>query len=323
MKKIKILFMGTPEFSARCLSALCDAGENVIGCVTGADRARGRGMKLTPTPVKKLAEEKGVPVFQPNTLRGEDFAELLISLSPDLIIVAAYGKILPKNVLEFPRFGCVNAHASLLPKYRGASPIQRAVMAGERESGVCAMMMDEGLDTGDIILREKIEILPEDTFGEVHDKLADAGGRAMVRVCRILEEGKALPREKQDSALSTYAEKITPEDLVIDFTKSAQDTVNMIRAFSPAPGARCALPDGKILKITRARAVDGDCGAAAAGEIVSLSKKFFTVACASGLLEVTEVVPEGKGRMDASAFINGRKIAVGDILQTPRTSEKA
>ena len=146
MNKLRILFMGTPDFAASCLRALVASGENIVGCVTGADRARGRGMKLTPTPVKSAALEAGIPVFQPATLRGEDFAELLISLSPDLIIVAAYGKLLPENVLAFPRFGCVNAHASLLPKYRGAAPIQRAILAGEREIGVTAMKMEAGLD---------------------------------------------------------------------------------------------------------------------------------------------------------------------------------
>ena len=178
--------MGTPDFAASCLRALVASGENIVGCVTGADRARGRGMKLTPTPVKSAALEAGIPVFQPATLRGEDFAELLISLSPDLIIVAAYGKLLPENVLSFPRFGCVNAHASLLPKYRGAAPIQRAILAGEREIGVTAMKMEAGLDTGDMILTEKFDIADTDDFGTVHAKLAEAGGRAMVRVCEML-----------------------------------------------------------------------------------------------------------------------------------------
>ena len=168
--------MGTPDFAASCLRALVASGENIVGCVTGADRARGRGMKLTPTPVKSAALEAGIPVFQPATLRGEDFAELLISLSPDLIIVAAYGKLLPENVLSFPRFGCVNAHASLLPKYRGAAPIQRAILAGEREIGVTAMKMEAGLDTGDMILTEKFDIADTDDFGTVHAKLAEAGG---------------------------------------------------------------------------------------------------------------------------------------------------
>ena len=195
--------MGTPDFAASCLRALVASGENIVGCVTGADRARGRGMKLTPTPVKSAALEAGIPVFQPATLRGEDFAELLISLSPDLIIVAAYGKLLPENVLSFPRFGCVNAHASLLPKYRGAAPIQRAILAGEREIGVTAMKMEAGLDTGDMILTEKFDIADTDDFGTVHAKLAEAGGRAMVRVCEMLHRTGELPGEKQDDALST------------------------------------------------------------------------------------------------------------------------
>ena len=306
--------MGTPEFSAACLKALVEAGENVVAVVTGADRQRGRGMKLTPTPVKEYAVANDIPVFQPTTLRGPDFAELLISLAPDLIIVAAYGKILPVNVLEFPRYGCINAHASLLPKYRGAAPIQRAIMAGETEMGVCAMYMEEGLDTGDVILRETITVTPDDTYDVVHDALAEAGGRAMVRVCEMIRAGETLPREKQDDALSTYAAKITNEDTVIDFTEDAKAVVDRIRAFSSVPGARTNLPDGKLLKITRARVTDARDENAVPGTVTATAKKFFTVACGKGSIEVTEVIPEGKGKMDAAAFINGRKIAVGDLL---------
>ena len=315
MKKTdRILFMGTPEFSASCLRALVEAGEDVIAVVTGADRQKGRGMKLTPTPVKEYAVAHGIPVFQPSTLRGPDFAELLMSLSPDLIIVAAYGKILPVNVLEYPKYGCINAHASLLPKYRGAAPIQRAIMAGETEMGVCAMYMEEGLDTGDVILRETVTVSPDDTYDNIHDALAEAGGKAMVRVCEMIKCGEALPREKQNDADSTYAAKITNEDIVIDFTEDAEAVVNRIRAFSSVPGARTNLPDGKLLKITRARAVDAAGENAVPGTVTATAKKFFTVACGKGSIEVTEVIPEGKGKMDAASFINGRKIAVGDVL---------
>lgn len=310
---LRILFMGTPDFAASCLSALIESGQNIVGCVTGEDRARGRGMKLTPTPVKEVALREEIPVYQPTTLRGEDFAELLEYLSPNLIIVAAYGKLLPENVLEFPKYGCVNAHASLLPKYRGAAPIQRAIMAGERETGVTAMFMEKGLDTGDMILTEKVDILPEDNFGAVHDKLCSAGGRAMVRVCEILRSGEKLTGEKQDDSLSTYASKITNEDLVLDFTKDSHMVVNTIRAFAPSPCARTRLPDGKLLKLVSAvsheRSVDAVCG-----EVTSVGKKSFTVACGTGEIEISSLIPEGKGQMCAADFINGRKIAVGDIL---------
>ena len=305
--------MGTPDFAASCLRALVASGENIVGCVTGADRARGRGMKLTPTPVKSAALEAGIPVFQPATLRGEDFAELLISLSPDLIIVAAYGKLLPENVLSFPRFGCVNAHASLLPKYRGAAPIQRAILAGEREIGVTAMKMEAGLDTGDMILTEKFDIADTDDFGTVHAKLAEAGGRAMVRVCEMLHRTGELTGEKQDDALSTYAEKITAEDMKLDFTHGARDEVNRIRAFAPAPGARTKMPNGKLLKIVSA-AVCENPGNKAPGEVFGASKRSFSVACADGAIEVFEVVPEGKGRMRAADLVNGRAVSDGDIL---------
>ena len=311
-RKIKILFMGTPDFAAAALRAVLDAGENVVAVVTGEDRARGRGMQIVPTPVKALALERGLRVFQPSTLRGEDFAELLMSLSPDLILVAAYGKILPENVIGFPRFGCVNAHASLLPKYRGAAPIQRAIMAGERETGVSAMQMDAGLDTGDVILTERVPIAPDDTFAEVHGALCEAGGRALVRVCAALGRGEALELRKQDDALSTYAKKITKEDSILDFA-DARACVDRIRALSPAPAVEVALPDGSALKITRARVSEAETDAAP-GTVAAVAKKYFTVACANGAFDVTEVVPQGKKKMDAASFINGRKIAVGDKL---------
>ena len=311
--KLKILFMGTPDFAAAALRAVLDAGENVVAVVTGEDRQRGRGMHTVPTPVKALAEERGIRVFQPSTLRGEDFAELLAFLSPDLILVAAYGKILPENVIDFPRFGCVNAHASLLPKYRGAAPIQRAIMAGETETGVCAMQMDAGLDTGDVLLREIVPIAPDDTFAEVHDALCEAGGRALVRVCAALGRGETLEREKQDDELSTYAKKITKEDSVLDFA-DAKQCVDRIRALSPAPAVEVTLPDGSTLKLTRAKVSEAPNDGAEAGTVISVSKKYFTVACANGAFDVTEVVPQGKKKMDAASFINGRKIAAGDKL---------
>lgn len=313
MKKTKILFMGTPDYAAACLRAILDAGEDVIAVVTGEDRARGRGMHMIPTPVKALAEERGIPVYQPSTLRGEEFAALLESLAPELILVAAYGKLLPRNVLDFPKYGCVNAHASLLPKYRGAAPIQRAIMAGERETGVCAMVMEEGLDTGDVLLREIVPIAPEDTFAEVHDALCKAAGRAFVRVCEAIGRGETLPREKQDDSLFTYASKITKEDCLLDFA-CAKETVDRIRALSPAPAAQANMPDGSVLKISRARVSETSAEGAAPGTVIAVAKKYFTVACGDGAIDVTEVIPQNKKKMDAASFINGRKIAVGDVL---------
>lgn len=311
--KTKILFMGTPDYAAACLGALLDAGENVIAAVTGEDRARGRGMHMIPTPVKALAAERGIPVYQPSTLRGEEFAALLSELSPELILVAAYGKLLPENVLSFPKYGCVNAHASLLPKYRGAAPIQRAIMAGERETGVCAMMMEKGLDTGDVIFCEAVPIGDADTFGEVHDALCDAAGRVLVRVCETLGRGESLPRTRQDDSLSTYASKITKEDCLLSFA-SARETADRIRALSPAPAAQALLPDGTVLKISRARVSGTPAGGAAPGTVIAVAKKYFTVACGDGAVDVTEVIPQNKKKMDAASFINGRKIAVGDVL---------
>ena len=303
--------MGTPDFAAACLRAVLDAGEQVVAVVTGEDRQRGRGMHTVPTPVKALAEERGLRVFQPSTLRGEDFAELLAFLDPDLILVAAYGKILPENVLEYPKYGCINAHASLLPKYRGAAPIQRAVMNGERETGVTAMYMDEGLDTGDMILSERVAIEDDDTFETVHDKLAQAGAEAISRVVKTAKTGE-LPREKQNGNESTYAAKIERADRVIDFNESACAVHNKIRGLYPFPRAFTTTPCGATLQITSARVADAAEGVP--GEVVSVCKDGFTVKCSDGCVTVTGVIPEGKGKMSAADFVRGRKIAVGDVL---------
>ncbi len=314
-----MLFMGTPDFAAECLRALIGRGENIVGAVTQPDKPVGRGMKLTPTPVKVLAMEHGIPVYQPETLKDGAFADTLAELAPDVIYVAAYGKILPKYVLDFPKFGCINAHASILPKYRGAAPIQRAIMDGETETGVTAMYMAEGLDTGDMILCEKVEITDTDNFGTVHDKLCVAGGAALCRVAEILASGKALPREVQDDSLSTYAAKITADDYTVDFTEDAAAVSRRIRGLSPVPLCRCKMPDGKGLKLVSAVVSDAEVPAdAVPGQVIAVSDKGqgeIVVACAGGAVAITEVRPEGKGSMKAADFVRGRKIAVGDILK--------
>ncbi len=315
---MRVLFMGTPDFAAACLRALLEAGECVVAAVTQPDKPVGRGMKLTPPPVKVLAAERGIPVYQPTTLKDGAFADTLAELSPDVIYVAAYGKILPKYILDFPRCGCINAHASILPKYRGAAPIQRAIMDGERETGVTAMYMAEGLDTGDMILTEKVQITDDDSFGTVHGKLCVAGGRALCRVASILGSGELLPREPQDDSVSTYAPKITAEDYTVDFKESAAAVANRIRGLSPVPLCRTALPDGKGLKLVMAKVSDTPVPEnAETGEVIALSDKGqgeIVIACESGAVAVTEVRPEGKGSMKAGDFVRGRRIAVGDIL---------
>ncbi|MBE6707879.1 MAG: methionyl-tRNA formyltransferase [Ruminococcaceae bacterium] len=316
---MRVLFMGTPDFAAECLRALIDKGEDIVGAVTQPDKPVGRGMKLTPPPVKVLAQEHGIPVYQPDTLRDGAFSDTLDELAPDVIYVAAYGKILPKYVLDYPRYGCINAHASILPRYRGAAPIQRAIMDGDTETGVTAMYMAEGLDTGDMILCEKIDITDTDNFGTVHDKLCVAGGAALCRVSEILRSGEALPRTPQDDSLSTYAAKITAEDYTLDFTRDAAVISRQIRGLSPVPLCRCKMPDGKGIKIVSAVVADVNVPSdAVPGQVISVSDKGqgeIVVACESGAVAVTEVRPEGKGSMKAADFVRGRKINVGDVLR--------
>ena len=308
-----IMFMGTPEISATCLKQLLDDGHGITAVITREDKPRGRGNVMTPTPVKTLALEQGIPVHTPKTLRDEAFAQLLDLYKPEIIVVVAYGKILPLNVIEYPKFGCVNLHVSLLPKYRGAAPMQRAIMAGETETGVTVMYMAEGLDTGDIISVEKFPILPEDDFEAIHDRSAEVGGRLLSETIEKIYNGTA-ERIKQDDSLACYASKVEKEDCKIDFTLSAKRLDPIIRGVTPIPGA-FAFHKGKMLKINKARPVDGK---GRAGEVIDLSDKgegYITIACGEGALRVTVLIPEGKGRMTAGDFVRGRKIALGDILE--------
>ena len=310
---MRILFMGTPDFALESLKALCEAKENVIGVITQTDKPKGRGYTLTPPPVKVYAQEQGLPVYQPKTLRGEEFAELLGTLDPELIVVAAYGKILPQNVLDYPKYGCICVHGSLLPKYRGAAPMQRAIIDGEKVTGITTMFMDAGIDTGDMLLRSEVEITPEDNFETIHDKMAVCGAETLLRTLAALREG-TLVREKQDDSLSNYAPKIEKADCVIDFTADATAVHNRIRGLSPIPLSFTHTADGKLLKVTSSRVVDADCeNTQPAGTIVSLDGEI-TVACGKGTVALLGVLPEGKGRMTAADFIRGRKVALGDIL---------
>lgn len=310
---MKILFMGTPDIAASCLAALLDGGYEVVGAVTQADRPRGRGYTLTPPPVKQLAIERGIPVYQPATLRDEEFLTTLSALAPDLIAVVAYGKILPAAVLEYPRYGCINLHASLLPRYRGAAPIQRAVMDGESETGLTTMYMEEGLDTGDMLLTEVIPIGPSDTYGTIHDRMAALGGPLLCRTVDAIAAGQAL-RRPQDHARATYARKIEKEDCRVDFTRPAAALDPFIRGLNPIPYAFCRRPDGRMLKIVRAEITEGE---GVPGTVLSLSERgegSIVVACGAGALCIRELVPEGKGKMRAADFIRGRGISVGEVL---------
>ena len=312
--KSKILFMGTPDFAKIQLEALIENGADVVGVVTQPDKPKGRKMILTPPPGKVSAEEHGITVYQPSTLRGEEFAALLDTLAPELIIVAAYGKILPENVINYPKLGCINVHGSLLPKYRGAAPIQRSIIDGEAETGITIMYMDVGLDTGDMLSKVTVPIEKDDNFETMHDKLADAGAKLLIETVEALENGTAA-REKQDDGLSTYAAKIENADCILDFSENAVDVFNRIRGLSPFP-LTVVSHNGKSLKIIRAELVDTQKAHDNPGEVLSLdaARNRIEVACGVGSVAVTNLLPEGKSRMGAADYINGRKIAVGDVL---------
>ncbi|MBQ8915118.1 MAG: methionyl-tRNA formyltransferase [Clostridia bacterium] len=310
---MKVLFMGTPDFAKVCLQAIVEAGHEIVGVVTQPDKPKGRSYKLTPPPVKVYAEEQGLPVYQPVTLKDEAFKDELCELSPEIIIVAAYGKILPKYIIDYPRYGCINAHGSVLPGYRGAAPIQRAIINGESETGITVMYMNEGLDTGDMILVEKTPITEEDNFETLHDRLAEIGGRTLVEAMKALENGSAK-REKQDDSLATYAEKITKDDCIIDFNTPVEKLLCRIRGLSPFPLAVTKTPDGRLLKIVSAVAAKG-ASEAAPGTVACVDKDGFEVVCAGGKkIRIKEVLPEGKGRMTAADFVRGRRIEAGDRL---------
>ena len=308
-----IMFMGTPEISATCLRRLIEDGHGISVVITREDKPRGRGNVMTPTPVKLLAAEHGIPVYTPATLRDGAFAELLEEYKPEIIVVVAYGKILPLNVIEYPKYGCVNLHVSLLPKYRGAAPMQRAIMEGENETGVTVMYMAEGLDTGDIISVERFPILPEDDFEAIHDRSAEVGGRLLSETIEKIYNGTA-DRIPQDDSLACYAKKVEKEDCKIDFSLSAAKLDCIIRGVTPIPGAFAYL-GGKMLKVNKATPVKRE---GRPGEVIDLSDKgdgYITVACGEDALKITVLIPEGKGKMSAGAFVRGRKIALGDILE--------
>lgn len=305
--------MGTPDLAAQCLEAILKAGYDVLGVVTQPDKPKGRGYEMAKSAVKILAEEKGLPVYQPVTMRDEAFLPTLEELQPDIIVVVAYGKILPSYILEYPKYGCINIHGSVLPKYRGAAPIQRAIIDGEKETGITIIQMDDGIDTGDMlhILRTPIE--DDETFETLHDKLAVLGGKAVVEAMEMIENGTVV-REKQDDSLSCYAAKITKDDCKLDFSQTADQLSARIRGLSPFPLAFTKLPDARMLKIISAHRAPGSTEAKP-GTIVSLNDGF-EIACGSGTkLHVTAVLPEGKGRMKAVDFVHGRRIALGDMLK--------
>lgn len=310
---MRIVFMGTPDFAVGSLQALCESGKHeILAVVTQPDRPKGRGNKLLQTPVKEYALEQGLTVYQPQKVKTPEFVELLHDLQPELIVVAAFGQFLSKEILELPKYGCINVHASLLPKYRGAAPIQYAIIKGEKESGVTIMQMDIGMDTGAMLDKVVVPIAENTTMGELHDALREQGAALLLEVIDKIAAGTAVA-EPQDDAQATYATLLDRSMEHIDWSKTAQEVHNLIRGFNPAPSTFTKLPNGKSLKIWGSKMTDKS-SAAAAGTVIETGKHSFFVACGEGVLEITEVQPESKKRMPAQVFLNGRGVQEGDLL---------
>jgi methionyl-tRNA formyltransferase len=309
MRPMKIIFAGTPEFAATALQSLHDAGFTIPLVLTQPDRPAGRGMQLQASPVKQLALRHGIPVAQPVSLRlngkypeiARDAHELLRATEHDAMVVAAYGLILPRSVLDIPKHGCINIHASLLPRWRGAAPIHRAIEAGDAETGVTIMQMEEGLDTGPMMLMERLPIAPDDTTGSLHDRLAALGGRMIVDAMRRLAEG-ALQATPQPEDGANYAAKIAKEEAALDFTRPADVLERKIRAFNPFPGATGSC-NGTTIKLWKAEYVGGVQGAP--GEVLSAGPQGVTVACGKDALRLTELQKPGGKRLPAAEFLKG------------------
>ncbi len=303
--------MGTPDFAVDTLEAIVNAGHEVALVVTQPDKAKGRGKKVCYTPVKEKALEHDLPVAQPEKVREETFVEQLQAIAPDVIVVVAFGQILPESILNIPKYGCINVHASLLPAYRGAAPIQWAVIDGLTESGVTTMYMEKGLDTGDIILQSKLSLAPDETGGSLFDKLAKEGAALLVKTLTMLEAGTAI-RTKQDESKSSYAKMLTKDMGCLDFNKDAVTLERLIRGLNPWPSAFTKIQD-KTLKIYVAEVVSEDVitSAAEPGTVIAVDKKSFTVRCGKGALRILNLQLEGKKRMDTSAFLLGYKIETG------------
>lgn len=308
---MNIVFMGTPEFAVPCLQRLIDDGHNVSGVFTQPDKPKGRGHKIQFPPVKELAVKYNIPVFQPAKMRDGEALSILQKLNPELIIVVAYGKILPKEILELPKYGCVNMHASILPKYRGSAPIQWCVLNGEKESGVTSMQMDEGLDTGDMLLCKTCSIDKNDTAGDLHDKLSVIGADVMSETIKQIQEN-SLNSVKQDDSLSCYAPMLTKELCPIDWNKSAVEIHNQVRGLSPWPVATTTL-NGKTFKIHKT-AFSGK-SSKLPGEIISTDNKI-TVCCGDGnCIDILVLQTEGKKAMQSADFLRGNRIENGELFK--------
>ena len=306
---MKVVYMGTPDFAVPALERIYEAGHNIAAVVTRADARRDRGKKIVFSPVKAKAMELDIPILQPDKVRGNsEFIEEIREIDPDVIVVAAYGRILPKEILDIPRFGCINIHGSLLPRFRGAAPIQAAVLEGDEETGITIMKMDEGLDTGDMLLKRSTPI-GEKTAGQLHDELAVMGADLIAETLEHIDE---LEPEKQDEDLATYAPMISKEDGKIDFSKKPEEIERQMRAFDPWPGTTAVLGDDTI-KLWRGR-VPGEKTGEADGTITSLGKDGIDVACGGGILTITQLQKPGKKRVSAGEYLRGNTIEIGSVL---------
>lgn len=315
---MNIIYMGTPEFAVKPLQAIVDAGHKVLACFTQPDKPKGRGKTLQPTPVKEKALSLDIPVYQPVKLREEENVQIIRDYQPDAIVVAAYGQILPESILNIPQYGCINIHASLLPKYRGAAPIEWTIINGETESGVTTMYMAKGLDTGDMIEKTVVPIADTDTGVTLHDKLADAGAELILSTLSKLENHTAI-RTPQDDSLSCYASMLKKEMGELDFTKDAASLERLIRGLQPWPVAYTKM-NRKTVRIYEASVCEQpeealeDGTQIVPGMIVRVTKKNFTVACGNGALMIRKLQPEGKKPMDCAAFLAGNKLKTGQMI---------
>ncbi len=312
---MRVVFMGTPDFSVGTLKALAVAGHEIAGVVSQPDKPKGRGKNLQPTPVKEAAMELGLPVYQPKKVRDPEFLEVLKELNPEVIVVVAFGQLIPKSILELAPYGCINVHASLLPKYRGAAPIQWAVIDGEPETGVTIMRMDEGLDTGDMISKVTVPVSADETGGSLFDKLSEAGAKLLVETLPSLEAGTAVFEKQPEESSTAYAGMIKKSMGDLDWNRPAEELERLIRGLNPWPSAYTKL-DGKTLKIWKAQVLEEkeEEEKQMPGTILSTDQQEFKVKTGKGILKITELQLEGKKRMDTSSFLRGYHLEGGKVL---------
>ena len=308
---MRVVFMGTPDFSVPTLEKIIEAGHEVIGVVTQPDKAKGRGKKVLFPPVKETALAHNLPVYQPRRARDPEFIEEMKTLNPDVMVVVAFGQILPKAILDIPKYGCINVHASLLPKYRGASPIHWAVINGDKETGICTMITELGLDTGDMLLKKEVLLDEEETGGSLHDKLSTLGGNLLIETLEKIEAGDIHPEKQDDSQAGEYARMLDKNLGRIDFSMPAAEIERLIRGLNPWPSAFTSY-NGKTMKLWKAKT--DNCGQGVPGQVIHVDKNSFTVQTGQGTLQILELQMEGKKRMDAGAFLRGCPLETGTIL---------